>query len=330
MDPLSGIFSLLTVQSALTARIELRGPWALRFPEYRHVKFMGVLEGQFWLWFDDGSPPLKLETGDFYLMTRGLPYCVGSDPTLTPEDGRAFLARHAGPDGIVRSGDSGQTAIATGGRFTFEGDGSDLLLNLLPPLVHVQAGAPGAAPLRAVLELLRLESAAALPGASVVSASLASLILMQILRAQLATAVPAAGWLGALADPRIGKALSLMHAQFARCWKVEELASEVAMSRTAFAERFRRLVGVPPLAYLIDWRMSVAGAALKTGASLSQVAEHVGYGSEAAFSAAFKRATGQSPGQYRSRRAGQQVPSVDPERRILPLALNAGADCPDL
>ena len=307
MDPISSIFSLLTVQSALTARIELRGPWALRFSSYQHVKFTGVLEGEFWLWFEDGTPPLKLETGDFYLMTRGLPYCTGSDPTLTPEDGRAFLARHAGPEGIVRSGDGGRIAIATGGRFTFEGDSSDLLLNLLPPLVHIPAGAPGAAPLRAVLELLRLESATALPGASVVSASLASLILIQILRAHLATAAPAAGWLGALADPRIGKALTLMHAQFARCWKVEELASEVAISRTAFAERFRRLVGVPPLAYLIDWRMSVAGAALKAGASLSQVAQQVGYGSDAAFSAAFKRATGHSPGQYRSRQTREQV-----------------------
>lgn len=79
------------------------------------------------------------------------------------------------------------------------------------------------------------------------------------------------------------------------------------MSRTAFAERFRRLVGVPPLAYLIDWRMSVAGAALKAGASLSQVAQQVGYGSDAAFSAAFKRATGHSPGQYRSRQTREQV-----------------------
>lgn len=301
MDPLSNVFSLLKVESMLSARIEVLGPWSLRFSAYRHIKFGGVLEGSFWLWTEDGAPPVKLEAGDFYLLTRGQPYCTGSDPALDPVDGREVLAACLCPDGIVRYGEGGEKVSAAGGRFTFDDDTSDLLLKLLPPLVHVPAASESAAPLRAVLELLRLETETVRPGASVAAASLANMVLVQILRVHLASGVHTPGWLGALADPKIGAALGLMHGDIARRWSVEELASAVAMSRTTFTERFKALVGLPPLNYLIGWRMAVAGIALRTGdKSLSAIAESVGYGSDTAFSAVFKRTTGRSPGRYRS------------------------------
>jgi AraC-like DNA-binding protein len=302
MDPLSDVFSLLRIESLLSARIEVLGPWSLRFSAYRHIKFGGVLEGSFWLWTEDAMPPVKLEAGDFYLLTRGQPYCTGSDPALDPVDGREVLAAHCCADGIVRYGERGEKMSAAGGRFTFDDDDdiSDLLLRLLPPLVHVPAASESAAPLRAVLELLRLETEAARPGASVAAVSLANMVLVQILRVHLASGVHTPGWLGALADPKIGAALGLMHADIARRWKIEELASAVAMSRTTFTERFKALVGLPPLNYLIRWRMAVAGAALRTGKNLSEIAESVGYGSDTAFNSAFKRTTGRSPGRYRS------------------------------
>jgi AraC-like DNA-binding protein len=300
MDPLSDVFSLLRVESVLSARIEVRGPWSLRFSPYRHIKFGGVLEGSFWLWTEDEAAPVKLEAGDFYLLTRGQPYCTGSDPALDPIDGREVLSSCRRPDGIVRYGEEGEKVSAAGGRFTFDDNTSDLLLTLLPPLVHVPADSESAAPLRAVLELLRLETEATRPGASVAAVSLANMVLVQILRVHLASGVHAPGWLGALADPKIGAALGLMHADIARRWKIEELASAVAMSRTTFTERFKALVGLPPLNYLIRWRMAVAGGALRTGKSLSEIAESVGYGSDTAFNSAFKRTTGRSPGRSRS------------------------------
>jgi AraC-like DNA-binding protein len=304
MDPLSDVFSLLRVERVVAARLEVRGAWAMRFTGLRHIKFAGVLEGSFWLWVEDGTPPLRLETGDFYLLTRGQPYCTGSDPTLDTVDGRAVLADCVGADGVVRYGDVGERIFASGGRFVFDNDASDLLSRLLPPVVHVPAAFESAASLRAVLELLRLESRTEKPGAPVAAASLANMVLVQILRAHLASDVPAPGWLGALADPKIGAALGLMHADIARQWRVDDLASAVAMSRTAFAERFKSLVGVPPLKYLTDWRMAVAGFALRTSDKrLSAVAESVGYGSDVAFSAAFKRAVGRSPGRSRSNRS---------------------------
>lgn len=304
MDPLSDVFSLLRVERVVAAHLEVRGAWAMRFTGLRHIKFAGVLEGSFWLWTEDGTPPLRLEAGDFYLLTRGQPYCTGSDPTLDAVDGRAVLAQCVGTDGIVRYGEEGERVSASGGRFVFDNDASDLLARLLPPIVHVPSASESAASLRAVLELLRLESRTEKPGAPVAAASLANMVLVQILRAHLASDGPAPGWLGALADPKIGAALGLMHADIARPWRVGDFASAVAMSRTAFAERFKSLVGVPPLKYLTDWRMAVAGFALKTSdKSISEVAESVGYGSDVAFSAAFRRTVGRSPGRLRASRA---------------------------
>jgi AraC-like DNA-binding protein len=300
MDPLSDVFLLLRVQSVLSARIEVSGPWSMRFSEYEHIKFAGILEGSFWLWFEDGTPPVKMNAGDFYLLTRGQAYCTGSDPSIKPIDGRAAMSDYLCADGIVRYGDGGEKMSAAGGRFTFDANTSELLLKSLPPLIHVPATSESAGPLRAVLDLLRLETELVRPGASIVASTLANMVLVQILRQHLASGSNAPGWLGALADPKIGAALNCIHADVSRRWKVEELASAVAMSRTTFTERFKAVVGIPPLKYLTDWRIAVASAALREGKSLSSIAESVGYGSDAAFNSAFKRLTGKSPGRYRS------------------------------
>ncbi|CAN7485522.1 AraC family transcriptional regulator [Acidovorax sp. LjRoot66] len=304
MDPLSQVFSLLRVQSLPSARIEVRGPWAMRFDGRPHAKFGAVLQGAFWLWTEDGTPPLHLKAGDFYLLTRGQSYCTGSDPSLEAIDGRDALARLVGRDGVVRFGEAGDKVSAAGGRFVFDGGAKALLLDWLPPIIHVPARSQGAAALQALLELLRLETQAVRPGAAVIATNLATMVLMQCLRVHLASGVHTPGWLGALHDPKIGPALGLLHSDHTRAWTLVELGSHVAMSRTAFTERFKALVGVPPLRYLHAWRMAVAAAALKAGdLAIAQVAESVGYGSPAAFSSAFLRATGMRPGQYRSSRA---------------------------
>jgi AraC-like DNA-binding protein len=302
MDPLTDVLALLQTRSVLSARFEACGTWAMRFSAYRHVKFGGVLEGTFWLWDDEGSAPIKLDSGDFYLLTRGQAYCTGSTPTLAPIDGRQALVEHLCEDGIVRYGEHGNKVNAVGGRFTFDDNTCHLLLASLPPVIHVRADTPSSAPLRATLELLRLETGAPRPGAAVAASGLANLILVHILRAYLDTDISLQGWLGALADTRIGTALTLMHADVAKPWKVKTLAAAVHMSRTSFSERFRALVGVPPLTYLTSWRMMLAQTALRTETRrIAAIAESVGYGSEAAFSTVFKRTMGQSPGQYRSR-----------------------------
>ena len=301
MDPLSDVLSLLKVQSVLSARFEGHGHWAMRFPAYRHIKFGGVVEGAFWLWVEGSTAPVKLDKGDFYLLTDGAPYYSATNLETTPIDGVQAFAMHKDADGIVRYGSGGQNVVVTGGRFTFDDAYSRVLLRQLPPLIHLRAASQAAAPLGAILDLLFNETQTARPGFAIAAASIASIVLVQILRIHLSTSMTSPGWLCAMGDKHIGPALALMHGDLARRWKVADLALAVGMSRTTFTQRFKTLVGDTPLDYLLRWRMTVAANELRTGKkSLSKIAALVGYASDTAFNSAFKRIIGHSPGRYRS------------------------------
>ncbi|MEM5327796.1 AraC family transcriptional regulator [Paraburkholderia sp. JHI2823] len=301
MDPLSDVLSLLKVKSVLSGRLEAAGPWALRFPAYRHVKFGGVIKGARWVWIEGVTELAKMEEGDFCLLTDGLPHCFASDPGVQLQDGEKVFASHRGADGIVRYGRGDMCTISVGGQFEFDGEMSGLLLNSLPPLVLISAASPDARSLSAALELIRTETESVRPGAAAMAGSLANIVLVNILRAHLAANPRPTGWLGALSDPRIGSALRMVHEDIAHRWKVDELASKVGMSRTAFIERFKDLVGLPPLEYLIRWRMTIAMDTLKTGNdNLASIAAAVGYASETTFSSTFKRRFGQRPSRFRS------------------------------
>jgi AraC-like DNA-binding protein len=155
--------------------------------------------------------------------------------------------------------------------------------------------------LRSALDLIAFETEAARPGGAAMESGLCSIVLVNILRAHLAGDARPRGWLGALCDRHIGAALRLMHGNVARRWQVGHLASEVGMSRTLFAERFKSLVGMTPLEYLTHWRMTIARDALRRkDPNLAAIAEAIGYESDTAFSLAFKRTFGSSPGRYRT------------------------------
>jgi AraC-like DNA-binding protein len=208
---------------------------------------------------------------------------------------------HQSPDGIVRYGRGERQSISIGGIFEFNGDKSGLLLNVLPPLVHVSSDSPEARSLGATLELIRAETESVRPGKAAMAGSLANIVLVNILRAHLAASPRSSGWLGALLDPRIGAALRMVHEEIAHRWKIDELASKVGMSRTAFIERFKALVGLPLMEYLIRWRMTIAQDALRTdNQNLANIAVSVGYASETTFSSTFKKMFGQSPSRYRA------------------------------
>ena len=301
-DPLSDVLSRLEVQSFLSRRLEAFGAWALRFPDFQHMKFGGIIEGSRWIWIEGVTEPLRLDAGDFYLLSHGGPYCFASDVKAKPVDGLAFMEEHLEPDGVVRfSGGEGRT-VGIGGRFIFNDETSGLLLTSLPPLIHIRGCLTHARALRSTLDLVAFETEAARPGGAAIGAGLCSLVLVNILRAYLAGDERPRGWLGALSDQHIGAALRLMHGNVAQRWKVSDLASEVGMSRTSFAERFKSLVGMAPLEYLTRWRMTIARDALKReDANLATIAETIGYESDTAFSLAFKRRFGSSPGRYRTR-----------------------------
>jgi AraC-like DNA-binding protein len=296
---------MLRVSSALSSRFEGHGRWSFRFPAYRHIKFGGVLGGSFHLWLDGSRDVVAMEEGDFYMLTTGEPFCSASDPSCMPQDGPSIYRATRGADGVVRhegtpADDLPSVSLASG-RFTFEDDVGELLLRHLPPLIHLKADEQGTSALTHLLALLRAETGHSLPGNDVARSSLAALVLVSVLRTYLERMTAPAGWLGALADPRVGQALALMHGRPAERWTLDELARAVGMSRTAFASHFRRLVGATPMEYLNRWRMAVARAALRhSDEPLAQIADRIGYLLDTAFSIAFRRQTGVSPGRFRS------------------------------
>lgn len=302
MDALSDVLAHLKIQSTISSRCESRGRWAFRFPGYEaNIKFGSVMEGAMQLQLQGARKPIVFQAGDFYLLTNSQPFVSSSIPAGIPEDGPAAYRAARGSDGVVRIGSEGPPVILVSGRFTFEGEASRLLLRQLPELVRLRGDDPATRPLASLLELLRWEDDAARPGTGITQTSLASLLLVQALRIFLGGTRRPRGWLGAMVDKRVGAALSAMHADLAQRWTVETLAHVAGMSRTAFAVRFKELVGATPLEYLTDWRMTVARGLLKTGEGpVAEVAERVGYLSDTAFSAAFKRATGASPASFRN------------------------------
>ena len=316
MDPLSDVLAMLRVTSLLASRFEGRGAWNLRFEHYdAQIKFGCVLAGRLALSADTAdAAPTWLETGDYYLLTNGRPFRTTTAPDRPVLDGARTYRDHKGADGVVRYGADGPLVSLASGRFTFEGEASELLLRHLPPFLHLRAGAPGTEALAGLLHLLRAESVDSQPGAGVARASLASLVLVHALRVFLAHDAQPEGWLGALRDARIGAALARMHGDPAQAWTVASLADAVGMSRTAFAVRFKQRVGATPLDYLGAWRMRLAQRALReSDAAISQVAEQVGYRSDTSFNAAFKRAIGLSPGRYRSAREAPTAEQAPPE-----------------
>lgn len=295
IDPLSDVFSLTDMRSARCTRLEAGGGWALSFPAKPTLKFVAVLRGQCWLTLP-GETPHPLGQGDTFLLANAPAYVIASDPRLDPEDGVPLFD---GPHlNIARYG--GDDTVLLGGAFVFESGAAQLLLDALPPLIHIPASEPAAAILRGTLELLDAELRAAQMGASLMARRLGDVLLVQALRAFAARqGRDRVGWIGALADQKIGGALNLIHKDPGRRWTVDELASAIGMSRSSFALRFKERVGIAPLDYLTRWRMQLAREALRRKeASVASLAATLGYASESAFGNAFKRIFGRSPKRY--------------------------------
>jgi AraC-like DNA-binding protein len=221
-----------------------------------------------------------------------------SSPTLWLDEILAETPPDA--DGHLRHGGSGARTELVCGGFVLEGDTSNPILSSLPRVIHIDSSDAGPRPwVAATLELLGTVTAADVPGADVVVARLADTMLAQALRTELVAL--ASKHAGALQDPQIATAIHLIHAQPYEAWTVERLAEEVSYSRSAFAARFRELVGEAPMSYVTRTRLAVGATLLqRTNISIGEVAKRTGYSSEASFSRAFKRTFGLAPGAYRA------------------------------
>lgn len=295
-DPLSDVLRLLEVSAQCSVKLEMAGPWSLRFSRPPALKMNALRRGSCWL-MAEGQAPRRLVAGDCFVVA-GTGFTLATDPALPPVDAaEVFVPRR--PDG---SEPGAVDTVLLGGAVRFGAGGGGLLTASLPPLLAIDGTGPAAAPLGWMLERLEQEWSAGGPGMQALCNDLLRAMFVYVLRAFSASAdLPATGWLAALAEPRLQAALAAIHADPARRWTLAELAESAGQSRSAFAERFRITVGMTPMAYLLHWRMQLAAQRLRLGREpVSAIAADLGYLSDSAFAASFHRAMGRSPRAYRS------------------------------
>lgn len=308
-DPLGEALHFLRMNGAYYCRSELTAPWGLTIPPTPgYLWFHVVTSGR--LWLETGHEEQDwIQLGDLALVPHGDGHVLSSEPGAAAP-GILDLEREAVSDRyeILRHGGGGTPTGLICGAVRFAHPAAGNLIEILPSTIRVEASSsPRLEWMQSILRLMASEAAELRPGGEAVITRLGDILVIQAIRAWIESD-PAAqrGWLGALQDPQIGRAISHIHRDPARNWTVASLAHELAMSRSAFAARFTELVGEPVMSYVARWRMQVAVTALEEeGATVGQLADRLGYRSEAAFSRAFKRVIGVSPGAIR-RSAGEQ------------------------
>jgi len=301
------VFDLVEVSSVLTGGIAARGGWWSRGPLSDPVKFFAMVGGRARLTTDGLEEPVALEPGDVAILIgqSWVTFEAGSEPRREVQPESDFSS-----DRFVAA-DRAADDVLVGGCVNLNEAGRALLLGALPPVVHVRASGDNADPLRAALLRLFDEATDARLGSAFAIRQYGQLLLLEVLRAYIGQADLPPGLLRLLTDQRLRPALGLMHAEPSRGWSLEELAHAAAMSRTSFAERFREVAGMPPLTYLNRWRMLLAQRALRDGdARVGELASELGYGSDSAFSTAFKRVVGESPLRYRLRMREESITAV--------------------
>ncbi len=300
VDPLSEVISLLRPRAVFTKGISGAGRWGVRYADFGYPSFAIVTEGACLLAVD-GQQELVLEAGDFVLLPRTPGFTLSGFEPVVPK----FIDPHAATAAAeeIRHGrqDGPPDVRMLGGYFVLEKEDSGLLVSLLPGQVHVR----NVERLSILLRLLIEEDARQNSGRELVLARLVEILLIEALRLTQMPDAPA-GLLRGLGDVRLAEAIRQMHADPGRPWTMAQLAKEVALSRSAFFDRFMRNVGVAPMEYLLAWRMALAKDMLRQqGANLAEIAQRVGYGSASTFSTAFSRYVGQPPGRYARSSSGQ-------------------------
>ena len=316
MDALSDVLRVAQLTGGVFLHAEFFAPWcmAARVAPETCAPFLGpashlilyhyVVEGGLHVRMDgEDGETLALEAGEVVLLPRNDLHVMGSDLSLPPVAGRDVIQppKDGGLFSIHHGGGGERTRMVCGFLGCASAAGNPVL-STLPPVLKLNLEQGGSAEwIRSTFHFAAEEVSAGRPGSETVLAKLSELLFVEAVR-RYADSLPdgQTGWLAGLRDPCVARALALLHHDITRRWTVDDLGHEVGLSRSALADRFGRLIGVPPMHYLANWRMQVATQKLRnTSASLAQVAETVGYDSEAAFSRAFKKAFGAAPATWR-------------------------------
>ena len=285
------------------SRCEFTAPWGLELPAFRdYLMFHVVTSGRCWLAVE-GAEPCLLQPGDLALVPHGEGHRLVSEPGAPAAKLFDLPHEHLSERyEIIRQGGGGALTTLICGVVRFDHPAARHLIDVLPRMISVEAwSSPEQDWIQSTLRFMAAEARALRPGGETIITRLADILVIQAIRAWIARD-PAAqtGWLGALRDRQVGRAIASLHRDPSRPWTVASLASEAAMSRSAFAARFTELVGETPMHYVARWRMHVAQTWLQEdGAAIGELAFRLGYRSEAAFSRAFKRVIGVPPGAVR-------------------------------
>ncbi|HEY5452142.1 MAG TPA: AraC family transcriptional regulator [Polyangia bacterium] len=323
-DPLSDVLKTVRLRGAVFFALESSAPWANGMPDgetlapvlvpraQQIISFHVFTHGACWGGLLDG-PQVRMEAGDVVVFPRGDGYFMSfvrqqQPPPPNVDQAFAFMRGMTGgqlPFSVKFGGGGSEQVGAICGFLGCDARPFNPLIATLPRMLHIKGAAR--APddrLARLMELTLTEARDQIPGAESVRLRLSELMFVEVIRRHVA-ALPAeqAGWLAGLRDELVGRALGLLHERAAHPWTLDQLASDVGMSRSAFADRFARLVGEPPMQYLTRWRMQMAARLLSDGsAKVAAIAVEVGYDSEAAFSRAFKKVAGMSPAAWRQQR----------------------------
>jgi AraC-like DNA-binding protein len=301
-DSLSEVLRDLRLSEASYGRCDLTTPWGIEFPPQQDARFHFVADGACWLRVGKDGPVL-LQTGDVVLLPRGTGHSLSdSRRGRTKTLDELPLEEIGDRTYLLQEGGGGRRTTLVCSSVSFEEPTIHPLLELMPTMLLVRKGATEDSTLPTLLDVMAGEINSERVGNATVMTRLADVVIARVVRAWVESRKgDTTGWLAAIRDPKIGRALAAMHREPGNSWPVEALAKIATTSRSLFSERFTAVVGASPARYLARWRMHLARHWLrKDRLTVAEVAAHLGYESEAAFSRAFKRYSGQPPSAFRT------------------------------
>jgi len=308
MDLLSDILAVMKMRGTLYFRTEFSAPWGVQVPAFENVaRFHFAHRGRCWVRVAGVENPVLLNQGDLVVIPHGASHVLADpvDVSVVTLDNVLEASGFTGHGALVygHSGDSHTTELICG-HFAFDSGATHPLIEALPPFIHIHNyGDVAHHWLEQTLKVIGSEVAQSALGADLIALKLSETICVQAIRAYLSTDGRERSVLAGFTDPRISRTLDAVHETPGAPWTLESMAKAAGQSRTAFAERFRRIMGQAPHEYLTQWRMQIARQLLlETSTPIIDIAERVGYQSESSFGRVFKRCIGHTPAGVRKTR----------------------------
>ncbi len=299
MDALTGILRRIKLRSNVYFRADFPSPWGMDIDSGPFAQFHMVVRGHCWLQMKGSKEPLGLSSGDVVVLPHGNAHWLADNLDHKRLPGKQIVQAISNNETVFKGNHVSTTLVC--GHFEFDRDVDHPFLHALPEFIYLaDSDRRELSWLETATNVMIQEIGSGNPGTDVVVERLAEVLFIQILRGYMQQAQVTSGFLAALRDGQISNALNLIHKEPERAWTLENIARSVGMSRSAFAARFKELVNMTPMVYITNWRMQKARELLENAhLPLIDVAEQVGYTSEAAFNRAFKRRFKQNPGALR-------------------------------